>query len=72
MRVFLTQQIDNNEELRTQLGWAESKLATIWIVVADSEKALRELQEGMQAEKAEARRMGEEKEVVEAKCKVVE
>ncbi|KAL6319709.1 hypothetical protein AAG906_026781 [Vitis piasezkii] len=33
-------------------------------------KALKELQEGMQAEKAKARRMGEEKEVVEAKCKV--
>ncbi|RVW23366.1 hypothetical protein CK203_100795 [Vitis vinifera] len=34
-----------------------------------AEKALKELQEGMEVAKVEARRMGEEKEATEAKCK---
>lgn len=72
MQVFLTRQIDNNEELRTQLRRVESELASVRIVTADAEKTLKELQEGMEVAKVEARRMGEEKEAIEAKCKVAE
>ena len=72
MRVFLTWQIDNNEELYTQLGRVESELVAVRIAAVDAEKAMRELQEGVQAVKAEACRMEEEKKVVETKCKDTE
>ena len=67
MRVFLTRQINNNDELRTQLGWVESELAAILMAVANIEKVMRELQEKVQAVKTKARRMGEEKKAAEAK-----
>lgn len=62
MRVFLTQQIDTSEELCTQLVQVDSELTAILIVVVDTEKLLKELQDEMQTTKVEARRMGEEKE----------
>lgn len=68
MRVFLTQQIDNSEELRAQLVRVENELTTIRKADADAEKLLEELKEGMQATKAEACRMREEKKIVKAKC----
>ena len=43
MRVFLTRQIDNNEELRTQLVQVESELAVFRITAADAKKLLKEL-----------------------------
>lgn len=72
MRAFLTQRIDNNEELHAQLVRVESKLATIRKVAIDVEKLLKELEEGMPAAKVEACRKGEEKKAAEAKCKDAE
>lgn len=68
MRVFLTRQIDNNEELRTQLVQVESELAVFRITAADAKKLLKELQEEVQAAKVEAFRIGEKKQTIEAKC----
>ncbi|KAJ9678109.1 hypothetical protein PVL29_022871 [Vitis rotundifolia] len=72
MQAFLTQQIDNNEELRAQLVWVESELASIRKVVVDAKKLLKELEEGMQVAKVKACWMEEEKEAAEAKCKDAE
>lgn len=72
MQVFLTQHIDSSAELRAQLVRVENELTTVRKVVVDAEKLLKELEEGMQAAKAETCRMGEEKEVAEAKCKDIE
>ena len=72
MQVFLTQHIDNSAELHAQLVRVENDLTTVRKVVVDAEKLLKELEEGMQAAKAETCQMGEEKEVAEAKCKDIE
>lgn len=72
MWVFLTQQIDNNEALHAQLVRVKSELTAVQKVAADAKKLLKELEKGMQAVKVEVRWMGEEKEVVEAKCKDAE
>ncbi|RVW28615.1 hypothetical protein CK203_100882 [Vitis vinifera] len=72
MQVFLTQHIDNSAELHAQLVRVENELTTVRKVVVDAEKLLKELEEGMQAAKAETCQMGEEKEVAEAKCKDIE
>lgn len=61
MRVFFTQQIDNNEQLYTHLVQVESDLVAILIAVADAEKLLKELQKGMQVAKVEVCWMGKEK-----------
>lgn len=72
MVVFLTQQVDTNEKLRTQLGWVKSELAAVWIAVANVKNAMRELQERVQATKIEACHMEKEKKkAAEAKCKYV-
>lgn len=67
MRVFFTQQIDNNEQLYTHLVQVESDLVAILIAAADAKKLLKELQKGMQVAKVEVCWMGKEKNVVEAK-----
>ena len=72
MRVFLTQQIDNSEELCAQLVGVENELTTVWKAIADTEKLLKELKKGMQVANAEACRMGEENEAAKAKCKDAE
>ncbi|RVW83605.1 hypothetical protein CK203_039357 [Vitis vinifera] len=72
MRTFLTQWIDNDEELRAQLVRVENELVVARKATADGEKLLKESEEEMQATKVEAHRMGEEKEAVEAICKDVE
>lgn len=72
MRTFLTQWIDNDEELRAQLVRVENELVVARKATADREKLLKESEEEMQATKVEAHRMGEEKEAVEAICKDVE
>lgn len=43
MWVFLTRQIDNNEELRTQLEWIESELAAIRTTSDAQKKQLEEI-----------------------------
>ena len=72
MLAFLTQQIDNNEELRTQLVRVASKLTVVWKATADEKKLLNETKEKKQVVKVEARRMREENEVTEAKCRNAE
>lgn len=72
MLVFLTWQIDNSEELHTQLVRVKSELAAVRIVDADMEKMMKELREEVQMTKVEARRMGEEKDAIDAKCKDTE
>ncbi|KAJ9693514.1 hypothetical protein PVL29_009461 [Vitis rotundifolia] len=47
MQTFLTQQIDNNEELRTQLMQVKSELTTMWKAATTAEKLLKELEEGV-------------------------
>lgn len=47
MQVFLTRQVDTNEELCTQLSRVEGELAAVRIASADTEKAMREVQEGV-------------------------
>lgn len=72
MRVFFTQWLDENEELRAQLERTESDLVAAQKAISDGERLLNKTEEEKEVAKAEARRMGEEKEVVEAKCKDVE
>ncbi|RVX18164.1 hypothetical protein CK203_003920 [Vitis vinifera] len=72
MQVFLTQQIDNSEELCAQLVGVENELTTVWKAIADTEKLQKELKEEMQVANAEACRMGEENEAAKAKCKDAE
>ena len=43
MWVFLTRQIDNNEELCTQLEWVESKLAAIRTTSKAQKKQIEEI-----------------------------
>lgn len=72
MRVFLTQQIDNSEELHAQFMQVKSELDGVRKAAADVEEQLKELEKGMQAAKGKVRWMEEENEVVEVKCKDVE
>ena len=72
MRVFFTQQIDNNEILCTQFVRVKNELAVVRKAVVDAKKLLKELEEGMQVVKVEACWMWEEKEAAEAKCKNAE
>ncbi|KAL6325256.1 hypothetical protein AAG906_023101 [Vitis piasezkii] len=72
MQTFLIQKIDNNEEHCAQLVRVESELTAVRKAVADAEKLLKELEEGMQVAKDEACRMGYEKKTVKAKCKDAE
>ena len=72
MREFLTQRIDNDEELHAQLVRVENDLVVARKATTNREKLLKESEEEMQATKVEARRMGEEKEAAEAMCKDVE
>lgn len=72
MKIFLTHQLDNDKELRTRLEQTESDLAAVQKAILDEERLLKKTNEEMKAVKAEARRMGEEKKVIEAKCKDME
>ena len=72
MRAFLTQQLDNNEELRTQLERVESKLAVAQKAITDGGRLLKESEEEKEATKVDAWQMKDEKEVAKAKCKDVE
>lgn len=72
MRVFLTQQIDNSEELHAQFVQVKSELDGVWKAAADVEEQLKELEKWMQVAKGKVRWMEEENEVVEVKCKDIE
>lgn len=72
MKIFLTQQLDNDKELCTRLEQTESDLAAAQKAILDEERLLKKANEEMEAMKTEACRMGEEKKVVEAMCKDME
>lgn len=72
MKIFLTQRLDNDKELHTRLKQTESDLVAAQKAILDEEILLKKANEEMEAVKTEAHRMGEEKKVVEAKCKDME
>lgn len=72
MKIFLTQRLDNDKELSTRLKQTESVLAAAQKAILDKERLLKKANKEMEAVKTEAHRMGEEKQVVEAKCKDME
>lgn len=72
MRVFLTQRLDDDEKLHTQLERVETELVAAQKAITDGERLLKEKDEEIEVAKAEARWMGEEKEAAKAKCKDAE
>lgn len=66
MRVFITQQMDNNEELHSKLKLVESELATTQKTVDEGAKSLRKAEEEGEVVNAKAPRLKEEWEAVEA------
>ena len=72
MRTFLTQRLNVVEELRAQLAQIESDLVVVQKVISDGGVLLNKVEEERKAAKVEAYRIGEEKEVAEAKCKDLE
>lgn len=72
MRTFLTQRLNVVEELRAQFTRIESDLVVPQKVISDGGVLLNKVEEERKAAKVEAYRMGEEKEVTEAKCKDLE
>lgn len=72
MRAFLTQQLDNNEELRTQLEQVESELAVAQKAITNGGRLLKESEEEKETMKAEVWQMKDKKEAAKAKRKDVE
>lgn len=72
MLTFLTQRIDNDEELHAQFVRVESEPTAARKATVDGKKLLKETEEEKQVAKVEARQMREEKEIVEAKCRNAE
>lgn len=72
MRTVITQQMDDSEELRSNLKLAEGELAASRKVADEEVELLRKLEEEKEVANAEARRLREEWETVEAKCKKAE
>lgn len=72
MRTFLTQQLDNNEELRTQLERVESELVTAQKAIIDGDLLLNESNGENEAAKIEEWQMKDERKVAEAKYKDAE
>lgn len=72
MRVVITQQMDDSEELRSNLRLAEGELVASRKVADEEVELLRKVEEGKEVANAEARRLREECETVEAKCKKAE
>lgn len=70
--MFITQQLDNDEELHTQLAQTESDLATAQKAISNGGRLLNKVEKERKTAKVEARQRGEEKEVVETKCKDLE
>lgn len=57
MKTFLTQRLDGNEELRTQLEWTESDLAVARKAISGGKRLLKKAEEERETTKAEARRI---------------
>lgn len=72
MLEFLTQRIDNDEELCAQFIRVESELTAARKATVDGKKLLKETEEEKQMANVETFRMRKEKEIVEAKCKNAE
>lgn len=66
MRVFITQQMDNSEELHSKLKLAESELATTQKTVDEGANSLRKAEGEGEVVNAEAPRLKEKWEAVEA------
>lgn len=72
MRAFITQQMDNSEELRSNLKLAEGELADARKATNEVVELLRKVEKDKDAANAEARRLKDEGEAVKAKCKKIE
>lgn len=66
MRVFITQQMDNNEELHSKLKLAESELATSRKTIDEGAKSSRKAEGEGKVVNAKAPQLKEEWEMVEA------
>lgn len=72
MKAFITQRMDRSEELHSKLKLAESKLAIARKVVDERAESLRKVEEERETVNAEARRLGDEENAAQAKCKKTE
>ena len=72
MKAFITQRMDRSEELHSKLKLAESELAIARKVVDERAESLRKVEKERETVNAEARRLGDEENVAEAKCKKTE
>lgn len=72
MRTLITQQMADNEELRSKLAWVEGDLAVTQKAVADIAEQLRKAKEERKMTNVEARWLREEWEAAEAKCRNTE
>lgn len=66
MRAFITQQMDNSEELHSKLKLAENELATFQKTIDEGAKSLRKAEGEGEVVNAEAPRLRKEWEAVEA------
>lgn len=61
MRTFLTQRLDGDEELRTQLERTKSDLVAARKAISGGKRLLKKAKEERETTKVEARRIGEGK-----------
>lgn len=69
MRAFITQQIDNSEELCSKLKLAENELVAARKAIDEVVESLRMTEMEREATNAEASQLREEGKATEAKCK---
>lgn len=69
MRAYIAHKIDDNEELPAKMEMVEGKLVVTRQIIDEEVGLLRKAEEGKEVAEAEARRLAEEKKVMEAKHK---
>lgn len=69
MRAYIAHNMENSEELQAKLEAIEGELAVARKIVNEGVGLLRKAEEGKEAAEAKARRLAEEKEVMEARHK---
>ena len=72
IRAYIAHNMDSSEELRAKLKSVEGELAAARKIVDEGSTLLRNIENGREATKAKARRLAEEKNVIEAKHTKVE
>ena len=72
MRVYISHNMDDNEELHSKLKSTEGELVTTQKVVDERVRLLRKTKQGKEAAEVETYRLKEEREATEAKHKKVE